>query len=378
MLDQIADRRNQQAGAVMGLGEHLEELRRRLIYALLGLVPILALAVIFGSRLMEIMFAPLRAELRRLGHSDALIQTSALEYFSSFFYVCLLAALILGGPWIIYQFWKFVSPGLYAHERRFAYILAPMSAVLTIAGVLMFYFGFLPIALYMLFGWGLNLRDSEPPPAPPPPGLVIPTLPVLAADPENPTPGMAWINEPLRQIRVAVAPVTTPAESPDRVNGRADDRTNAPRTDAAPVEVFAVRFARPGMIELHPKIDQYVNLFIAVMLIFAVAFQVPVVILLLGWVGLVRTEWLTRYRKYVFAGSVILCAVVSPTGDPISLAMLQVPVYMLYELGIILLRVLPASRVAGRSRDPDTDTGGTPATPRNSSTDPNPTDASGP
>jgi sec-independent protein translocase protein TatC len=373
MIDQIADRRNEQAGAVMGLGEHLEELRRRLIYALLGLAPILALSVIFGHRLMEIMFAPLRAELRRLGHSDALIQTSALEYFSSFFYVCLLASLIVGGPWIIYQLWRFVSPGLYAHERRFAYILAPLSVVLTIAGVLMFYFGFLPIALYMLFGWGLTLRDREPSPAPPPAGLVMPTLPVLAADPEQPRPGMVWINEPLRQIRVAVAAATASPTPADPAHAGVSG------ADPAPVEIYAVRFARPGMIELHPKIDQYVNLFIAVMLIFAVAFQVPVVILLLGWVGLVRTQWLTRYRKYVFAGSVILCAVVSPTGDPISLAMLQVPVYMLYELGIILLRILPASRVAGRRGAPGPDDDPTPPRPaRTGSTDPAPTDASGP
>jgi Sec-independent protein secretion pathway component TatC len=331
MLSTITDRRNQQAGAVMGLGDHLEDLRRRVGFALLGLVPIVVLALTFSGPLLDIIVHPLQQQLLKLGHGDALIVTAPLEQFTTYFNIAVIASLVVGAPWIVYQLWRFVAPGLYAHERRFAHVLAPLSIGLSIAGVLLFYYAFLPVSMYMLFGW-IDRRDAEPPPAALPAGVALLRAPVLETDPIDTQPGDIWYHGPKRQLRLAVT---------------AGDATTRP-------EVVVSRFHKPGMIEVQPKLDEYVSIFMTMMLVFAAAFQLPVVILLLGWVGIVTRQWLAKFRKYAFAGSVVLCAVISPTGDPISLAILQIPVYLLYELGIILLWLLPASAIMGSgSRTPE-------------------------
>jgi sec-independent protein translocase protein TatC len=365
VLDPIIERRNAEAGAVMGLGEHLEELRSRVIWALIGLAPILIIALVYGWTLVRWMIRPALDALAQQGFQEGLQITSALESFSAYFYVVVLATVIVGGPWIVYQIWRFVAPGLYSNERRFAYILAPLSMILAIAGVLVMYFGMLPVALTFLITFGTDELRPPVPRAPLPAGVTLPTLPILSTDPDRALPGQFWINRDLRQLRVAL-PTDKPATDPSVIPSAA---TTAPTAPPAPtdstappaaseplptnLEIFAVALTKPSALDVHLKLDQYVDLFVNLTLVFAIAFQVPVVMLLLGWSGLVNPGMLARYRKHALAGSVIIAAVVSPTGDPISLAVLQLPLYLLYELGLLLMKVLTAERIAGRRREPN-------------------------
>lgn len=328
VLDKVIDRRN--SGSVMGLGEHLEELRTRLLWAVVPLIPVMAVTMIFGKELLKFMLAPVLKALREAGANPHIQTTTALEAFTSYFYVAFIAAAVIGGPWIIYQFWKFVAPGLYSNEKRFAYLLAPMSAILSVAGACMMYFGMLPLALAFLINFGSDIANEAVPTAPLPAGFTLPSIPMLEADPDKPMPGQYWINKPLEEVRMCLV---------------VDDK-------GVPDIRRIAHLSRDTAIETHLKLDTYVDLFLMLLMVFVVAFQLPVVILLLGWAGIVNVKQLSKWRKFAFAGSIIIGAVVSPTGDPISLAMLQVPLYILYELGILLLRFLPASRVAGTKPKP--------------------------
>jgi sec-independent protein translocase protein TatC len=363
VLQPIIDRRNHES--VMGLGEHLDELRRRVQLALLGLLPILIIATVYGWSLVKLMLDPVRKALHEQGRVDGVQVTSAMETFSAYFYVVVLATLVVGGPWIVYQTWKFVAPGLYSNERRFAYVLAPLSLLLAVLGVLVMYFGMLPVALAFLISFGADQFQPNIARAPTPPGLNLPSIPTLNTDPTNPAPGQFWLNTDLRQLRFAIplpkpatnSPAPTNSATPPgaaaaptsaaSVDGTAPSATAPPAAAEPAVDIFALQLTKPSGIDVHLKLDSYVDLFVNLALVFAIAFQVPVVMLLLSWAGIVDAKLLARYRKHAFAGSVIIGAVVSPTGDPISLAILQVPLYLLFELGMVLMRIITVERIAG-------------------------------
>jgi sec-independent protein translocase protein TatC len=73
-------------------------------------------------------------------------------------------------------------------------------------------------------------------------------------------------------------------------------------------------------------------------------------VLLLGWAGVIEPKGLGKYRKHALMACAVAGAILTPA-DPISMLVLAVPLYFLYELGLILCLVLPAERVAGRSRE---------------------------
>ena len=81
------------------------------------------------------------------------------------------------------------------------------------------------------------------------------------------------------------------------------------------------------------------------MLGIAIAFQMPLVILLLGWLGLATPEWLKSKRKYALLICGVIAAVTTPA-DVISMIAMLIPLYALYELGIILVQFIPASAIA--------------------------------
>jgi sec-independent protein translocase protein TatC len=331
LFEKIVDRRNSQA--VMGLGEHLEELRSRVLWAIVPLLPVAIVMMVFGEKILGWIIEPVLKTLEDQGRARSIQFTSAMETFSAYFYVAFVATVVVGGPWILYQLWKFIAPGLYSNERRFAYILAPLSVVLSIAGFSLMYFAMLPLAMSFLINFGSDIATHPAKTAPVPAGVVLPSMPLLEADPDKPVPGQMWINKTLREQRVCLS---------------VDDK-------GVPDVRRVAHLVKPTSIEAHLKLSEIVDLFMTLALVFVLSFQLPVIILVLGWVGIVNVAMLSKWRKYAFAGSVILGAVVSPTGDPLSLAVLQVPLYLLYELGILLLRVLPAHKVAGKSNDADTD-----------------------
>ncbi|HEY0871896.1 MAG TPA: twin-arginine translocase subunit TatC [Vicinamibacterales bacterium] len=105
-------------GARMSFLEHLDELRKRLIYSVYSLLAGCVIAFIFVGRIQAFIFVPLR---EALGRTDlGFIFTKGFEPFMLMMKIGALAGLMIASPLIIYQLWLFIAPGLYAHEKRFA------------------------------------------------------------------------------------------------------------------------------------------------------------------------------------------------------------------------------------------------------------------
>ncbi|MCC6659832.1 MAG: preprotein translocase subunit TatC [Phycisphaerales bacterium] len=308
--------------AVMSFGDHLEELRRRVLWGLVGIIPIFTLALVFGDWLIEVLMAPVQAALHRAGLPQALQSTGPLETIGAYVKITLAVTLVLGLPWIIYQLWLFVAPGLHAHERRFAQLLLPMSAVLSLGGLAFLYFVMLPAMLFFLVTFGAGLGRPTIIPGPLPPGIVLPTVPTLDADPVSPPPGSQWYNRTLGELRFA---------RPD---------------SAGAVEVVGAPMGVTAGIAQQYRIGEYTGLVFFLAVAFALGFQTPIVVLLLGWLGIVERRFLTRNRKYAVFIAAVAAALLTPTPDPISMTVLAVPLYLLFELGLIMLKFLPPGRVA--------------------------------
>jgi hypothetical protein len=111
------------------------------------------------------------------------------------------------------------------------------------------------------------------------------------------------------------------------------------------VEILPVPRTSATTIQQMFRLSEYINLVLMLMLAIAIAFQMPLVIVLLGWMGLASPQWLRSKRKYALMICAILAVIITPP-DVISMLIMLVPLYGLYELGIILLRIAPASAVA--------------------------------
>ncbi len=132
------------------LTEHLEELRKRLIRCIIAIFSCFVVAYVFKERLFEILVAPLIKVMRQ---EDTLIFTGIPEAFFTYLKVSLLAGIFLAAPFLIYQFWMFVAPGLYKHERKTMIPIIFVSSLFFIGGALFGYFVVFPIGFKFLLGF---------------------------------------------------------------------------------------------------------------------------------------------------------------------------------------------------------------------------------
>jgi len=307
---------------IMSFGEHLEELRTRLIWSLVGLVIIFTVCLIFGGDLLAFIVQPLTEQLRRAGQPEAMLATSPLEPFGAYLKVATVVAVLLAMPWFIWQTWLFIAPGLYPSERRFACFLIPSSALLTTVGMVFLYSVLLPISLYFLISFGAGLMPQHTSTAPLPPGVTLQSVPILDADPADAPPGSMWINRPLHQLRIAFS------DAPGRAG------------------VLGMPLSAGSIIRQEYRIGEYVSLVFWLGIIFAIVFQLPLVLMLLSWVDLLRPGDVTPYRRHVLLACAVAAAAITPTGDPWTMTILGSVMYLLFELGIILMKFVPARRVA--------------------------------
>jgi len=144
--------------ARMSFFEHLSELRRRILHALAGLLVAFALSLTFANRLWAVVSEPAVSALRQLKVDPAvLVQIAPLEYFNVVWLkLPLLSAVFLASPWLLYQVWGFVAPGLYKKERRWAAPFVISTAGLFILGGVFAYFVVFRFALVFLLGLGLG------------------------------------------------------------------------------------------------------------------------------------------------------------------------------------------------------------------------------
>lgn len=240
---------------------HLVELRDRLIRTLVVVLVVFLGLVNWARDIYTLLAAPMLAALPAGG---SMIATDVAGAFFVPMKVTLMVAFLVTLPYVLYQAWAFVAPGLYAHEKKLA-------IPLLFASVLLFFIG-------MCFAYF----------------LVFPTV-------------FAFVN------------------------------------------AFA-----PEGVAIMTDIDKYLSFVLTTFLAFGVTFEVPVVVIVLVRVGLVSIEKLKEIRPYVIVGAFIVAAVVTPP-DVLSQFMLAVPMWLLYELGILLAQLIGKSSQAdaGAYRPPD-------------------------
>ena len=240
---------------------HLLELRNRLLRALTAVGIVFLPCVYYSNELFTFVARPLIA---KLPHGSNLIATGVMSPFTTPFKLSFFAALILAMPYVIYQLWAFVAPGLYRHERRFA-------VPLLISAIFLFYIG-IAFAYYFVF-------------------------PVM-------------------------------------------------------FEFFAR--TTPAGVEMMTDINNYLDFVLTMFFCFGLAFEVPVAVVLLVLMGIVPIETLKKNRGYVLIGIFILAALLTPP-DAIAQSSLAIPMYLLYEGGILMARIL--SRHQSAQEEAKTDQG---------------------
>jgi sec-independent protein translocase protein TatC len=151
---------NEEEGMLrMSFLEHLEELRSRILKALAGVGVAFALSLIFANDLWVAVSDPAVSALRTLGFQDKLVFITPMEAFMILWVkLPMLAAVFLSSPWILYQVWAFIAPGLYKRERRWATPFIICSAGLFITGGLFGYFVAFRYGLTFLLGIGKNIN----------------------------------------------------------------------------------------------------------------------------------------------------------------------------------------------------------------------------
>jgi sec-independent protein translocase protein TatC len=233
----------------MTLSEHLEELRRRIFYALGGLVAGMAIMAFAARYLLAQINAPYFRVMQDIDPEARLVVLQPMDAFLVYFRVVLIAGLVLAAPWIFYQLWMFVAAGLYDKERRLVRRSVPFSAGLFIGGAAFF--------LYVV---------SEP---------------MLA---------------------------------------------------------FFMSFG--GWLEVTASVtlDAHVRFMTRMMVIFGIGFQMPLVVLVLARVGLVTPEQFSRYRRHVIVILLVFAAVVT-SPSPVDQVLLAVPMWLLYELGLLMAKI---------------------------------------
>lgn len=142
----------------MSLIEHLEELRRRLIHSAVYLVVAFFVAYGFRERIADFMQRPLTVALARHGLPPKLVYLNPVDPFNFFLKLSFIGGAILASPFILYQVWLFISPGLYRNEKRYVFPFMTATIGLFLGGAFFGYRFVYPGALDFLLGYGKQFQ----------------------------------------------------------------------------------------------------------------------------------------------------------------------------------------------------------------------------
>ena len=295
----------------MTIGEHLEELRKRLIYGLLGF----AVALMFffipavGERVLVIFCAPLIHGQKKHHLEQQLNAIGITEVFMTYLQICIICAVVVAGPWLVYQLWLFVAAGLYPKERKTITKYIPLSVALLVSGVLFVYFLVLPLTVdfFLTFNSGIPLPSGGSPAKVVDNAQLPLRFPAIDGDPVNPPDGAAWYNIPEERLKIII-------------HG----------------ETRVLQFSSQNLIASQFTLDDYIGFVLTFMLVFGLAFQLPLVLLALVRVGLVEIDFLRKQRRIVYFVMAIVAAVIAPGDVVTSMLALLIPLLVLYEFGIWL------------------------------------------
>lgn len=241
--------------SAMPLLAHLAELRSRIIRALLAV----ALGAVLGWFLYHPVRRLLMNPLTQLAEQsegqiiDRFLSLDPLEQFMLRMRIAVYIGFALAMPVVLYQIWRFVAPGLYQNERRYAGAFVGASSVLFVAGAMLAYWT-LPAALGFL-------------------------------------------------------------------------------TEVGGKEVVYQYTA-----------ENYLMLIIYMMVAFGLGFEFPVLLVMLQAVGVLKPQQLAEFRRFAIVGNAVLAAVVTPSGDPITMSALLIPLVILYEIAILIGRLFVRRR----------------------------------
>jgi len=241
--------------------DHLIELRARLIKALIGFFIAFALCFTVKGYILGFLLIPYRWAISFYGGDPTQLRlqsTGILETFLTQFKLAAFGGVVLAFPYIAFQLYRFIAPGLYRNERMAFLPFLCAAPVLFVLGAAFVYGVIAPV----IFWFGLTQQ----------------MLPIDNAD-----------------------------------------------------------------IELKPRISEYLDLVMSLTLIFGLVFQLPVVTSLLARVGIVTAEWLAGKRRWAILLSFIVAAMVTPS-EIFSMFGLALPTILLYELSIILARMIEKKR----------------------------------
>jgi sec-independent protein translocase protein TatC len=138
----------------MSLLAHLEELRKRVIFSVLGIVAGFLLCWSFADRLFGLMQQPIIHALRHHGIGGGLVYLNPTEPFNLYLQVALVAGLFAASPFVFYQFWLFIAPGLCRNEKRYVLPFLLGTVGLFVAGGVFGYKMVYPASLDFLIGYG--------------------------------------------------------------------------------------------------------------------------------------------------------------------------------------------------------------------------------
>jgi sec-independent protein translocase protein TatC len=221
---------------------HLVELRSRLLNSFLAWLFVFICLFPWASDLYALLAQPMLAKLPQGGQ---MIATDVTTPFFVPLKVAMMAAFVIALPFVLYQIWRFVAPGLYAHEKKLMLPLIMVSTLLFFCGMAFAYFAVFPV----VFGF--------------------------------------------------------------------------------------ITAAAPAGVAVMTDIDKYLSFVMGMFLAFGITFEVPIAVVILVRMGMVTVEKLRELRSYVIVGAFVVAAVVTPP-DVVSQFMLAIPLWLLYEAGVVV------------------------------------------
>jgi sec-independent protein translocase protein TatC len=141
------------------LTTHLQELRKRLILSFIAVGGGFALCYTFAEKIFDILAAPL---LEMMPKGGSLIFTSVAEAFFTYMKVAFIAGLILASPFVLYQIWAFVAPGLYRHEKKYVVPFVLAGSFFFALGIFFGYYVALPVGFKFLLGFATDFIKPLP------------------------------------------------------------------------------------------------------------------------------------------------------------------------------------------------------------------------
>lgn len=236
---------NYNAGEEQPFISHLIELRNRLVCIVVCVLVIFGGLALYSNEIYTLLADPL---LKYMPKNSTMIAIDVASPFFTPFKLALLLSIFISVPFILYQFWAFVAPGLYKRERR-------MILPLLVASTLLFYMG-VAFAYFVVF----------------------------------------------------------------------------------PLVFKFLATAAPAGVAVMTDIAKYLDFVLAMFFAFGVCFEVPIFTIVLVWTGVVTPADLADKRPYVIVGAFIVGAVLTPP-DALSQTLLAVPMWMLFELGLLCSRL---------------------------------------